>query len=158
MDVRLGHCTVITPENSTNVICCLRKIAYIRRQDRVSNTVVPQKFGTVGIEVIIIASQLHWVGHIAWMLDEWIPKQVFYSQLSSGQRSRGHPLLRYKDRLKDNLKACHMEISIIKAQDRPVWHQACHDGVKQFEEARTSNLEKSVDNIKHARQNGLRGS
>ena len=120
---------------------CLRKIANIRWQEQVPNTVVLQKCGTVGIEAIIIASQLRWVGHIARMPDERIPKRVFYGQLSSGQRSRGRPLLRYKDRLKDSLKACRMEISIDMAQDRPAWRRACHEGVERFEKARISNLE-----------------
>ena len=137
---------------------CLRKIANIRWQEQVPNTVVLQKCGTVGIEAIIIASQLRWVGHIARMPDERIPKRVFYGQLSSGQRSRGRPLLRYKDRLKDSLKACRMEISIEMAQDRPAWRRACHEGVERFEKARISNLEENVVNGKHLKQRDLQGS
>ena len=33
-----------------------------------------------------------------------LPKQVLYSQLSSGHRKRGHPRLRFKDTFKRNLK------------------------------------------------------
>ena len=51
---------------------CLRKIVNIKWQEHVTNTVVLQKCGTVGIEAIIIASQLRWVGHIARIPDKRI--------------------------------------------------------------------------------------
>ena len=75
------------------------------------------------------------------MPDICIPKQVFYRHLSSEQRSRGRPLLRYKDSLKVRLKACHMEINIKLAQNRPAWRRACHEGVERFEKAQIFNLE-----------------
>ena len=41
---------------------------------------------------------------IMWMSPDRLPKQVLYSQLSSGHRRKGRPRLRFKDTIKRNLK------------------------------------------------------
>ena len=43
-------------------------------------------------------------GHLMRMSPDRLPKQILYSQLTSGHRKRGHPLLRFKDTIKRNLK------------------------------------------------------
>ena len=90
------------------------------------------------------------------MPEERIPKQVSYGQLSSGQRSRGRTLLRYRDKLKDNFQACCMEISIVKAQDSDLRVA----GLAMMESSDSRKLasppsKKNVDNVKRARQHGL---
>ena len=37
-----------------------------------------------GIEAMLKRSQLRWVGHVQRMNDNRLPKQIFYSELSSG--------------------------------------------------------------------------
>ena len=67
-------------------MCCLRKIAGIRWQDRVSNTRVLEMCGISGIEAFLQQSQFHWVGHIVRMPNFRILKQAFFGQLASGCR------------------------------------------------------------------------
>ena len=43
-------------------------------------------------------------GHLMRMSPDRLPKQILYSQLSSGHRNRGRPRLRFKDTIKRNLK------------------------------------------------------
>ena len=45
-----------------------------------------------------------WTGHLMRMSPHRLPKQILYSQLSSGGRKRGHPRLRFKDTIMRNLK------------------------------------------------------
>ena len=58
-----------------------------------------------GMEAMLMRAQLRWVGHLQQMSDNRMVKQIFYSELSSGARSRGgakevlqrHPEANLKD-------------------------------------------------------------
>ncbi|KAK2182263.1 hypothetical protein NP493_359g06024 [Ridgeia piscesae] len=52
----------------------------------------------------LIRKNLRWTGHLMRMSLDRLPKQLLYSQLSSGHRKRGRPRLRFKDTIKRNLK------------------------------------------------------
>uniref|UniRef100_A0A0L8GRK0 Uncharacterized protein n=1 Tax=Octopus bimaculoides TaxID=37653 RepID=A0A0L8GRK0_OCTBM len=58
-------------------------------------------------EAIFIKIQLRWSGHLSRVIDIRIPKQLLFGQFSTG-RSVGRPFLRFKDKLKDNLKRCYI--------------------------------------------------
>ena len=122
---------------------CLRQIANIRWQDMVPNTEVLSRCNSTGIESLIIANQLRWSGHVARMSDRRIPKRIFYGQLTSGTRSLGAPLKRYKDQLKANLKKCSIndkEFATL-TNDRNKWRRRCHAGCETFESNRVKLLE-----------------
>ena len=53
-----------------------------------------------GIETMLKRAQLRWVGDVQRMNDNRLPKQIFYSELSSGVRNKGGQRKRYKDTLK----------------------------------------------------------
>ncbi|PFX27021.1 hypothetical protein AWC38_SpisGene8312 [Stylophora pistillata] len=78
--------------------------------------------------------------HIARMEDTRLPKQIFYSELSEGQRPRGRPRLRYKDTLKRSLKKCNISVDQWEnmANDRSAWPTATHKAVESFEHERRS--------------------
>ena len=57
-----------------------------------------------GIEAMLKTAELRWVGHVQRMNDNRLPKQIFYSELSSGVRNKGGQRKRYKDTLKQTLK------------------------------------------------------
>ncbi|XP_037782326.1 uncharacterized protein LOC119578773 [Penaeus monodon] len=56
----------------------LSMICNIKRQDRVSNLQVPEKYGLTSTECLIIKYQLRWTGHIVRMEDNRIPKTLLY--------------------------------------------------------------------------------
>ena len=63
--------------------------------DKVTNKEILERTGLPSVEDLLIRNNLRWTGHLMRMSLDRLPKQVFYSQLSSGQRKRGCPRLRY---------------------------------------------------------------
>ena len=102
-----------------------------------------QRAGLYSIEAKIIHSQLCWVGHVARMSDDRLPKQIFFSELDHGSRTRGRPLLRYKDTLRQAMTACAIDLSqwTSLAVDRSAWRGKIRMGVKQFEARRLTELD-----------------
>jgi len=122
---------------------CLRQIAGIKWQDRLTNTDVLQICGITGIEAFLLKAQLRWAGHVMRMSDDRVPKQVFCGQLAAGARPQCGPVRRYKDSLKENMKKCVMQPSTlsIDSQDCSKWRSQCQEAVKQFEDARVEVLQ-----------------
>ena len=72
--------------------------------DKVTNKDIPERTGLPSMEDLLIRKNLRWTGHLMRMSPDRLPKQVLYSQLSSGHRKRGRPRLQSKDIIKRNLK------------------------------------------------------
>ena len=72
--------------------------------DKVTNKEILERTGLPSMEDLLIRKNLRWTGHLMRMSPDRLPKQVLYSQLSSDQRKRGRPRLRFKDTIKRNLK------------------------------------------------------
>ena len=66
----------------------LRYLMGIKWQDKITSNEVLQRAKMDGIEAMLIRAQLRWVGHVQRMSDSRMPKQIFYSELSSGARSK----------------------------------------------------------------------
>ena len=91
-----------------------KKIAYMMRHlpsimritwmDKLTNKEILERTGLPSMEDLLIRKNLRWTGHLMRMSSDRLPKQVLYSQLSSGHRKRGRPRLRFKDTIKRNLK------------------------------------------------------
>ena len=82
----------------------LRLIMRITWIDKVTNKEILERIGLPSMEDLLIRKNLRWTGHLMRMSPDRVPKQVLYSQLSSGHRKRGRPRLRFKDTNKRNLK------------------------------------------------------
>ena len=82
----------------------LRSIMRITWMDKVTNKEILERTGLPSMEGLLIKKNLQWTGHLMGMSPDRLPKQVLYSQLSSGQRKRGRPRLRFKDTIKRNQK------------------------------------------------------
>ena len=82
----------------------LRSIMRITWMDKVTNKEILERTGLPSMEDLLIRKNLQWTGHLMWMSPDRLLKQVLYSQLSSGQRKRGRPRLRFKDTIKRNMK------------------------------------------------------
>jgi hypothetical protein len=83
---------------------CLRKLAGIKWQDMIPDTVVLDRAG-IPSSTLLMKSQLQRAGHIVRMPDHRMPKIIFYSEMLYGKRSRGGQKRRFKDTLKSSLKS-----------------------------------------------------
>ena len=122
----------------------LRQLERVKWQDRVTNAEVLRRCSITGIEAMIIKSQLRWSGHIARMLIDRIPKQIFYGEVESGQRPRGGQMKRYRDVLKSSMKASEINPDSWESDTlvRPGWRKICHTGMATFEANRLAKLTK----------------
>ena len=89
------------------------------------------------METMIIQKRLRWLGHVARMVDRRIPKAILYSEARDGSRKLGHPLLRYSDNCKHNMKLLDMNVDTWEecAQQRSLWKEKVTKGAKRHEQA-----------------------
>ena len=64
--------------------------------DKVTNNEILERIWLLSMEDQLIRKNLRWTGHLMRMSPDKLPKQVLYSQLSSGHRKRGRPRLWFK--------------------------------------------------------------
>ena len=129
----------------------LRHILNIKWQSHTPDSSVLERAGSSSVEKIVIKNQLRWAGHLVRMDDDRLPKRLFYGELPIGKRPRNRPKKRFRDCLKDSLKAVNINISDweLAAKDRCTWRASIHNGCNNFEKER---LEKSK--IKRAVRKG----
>ena len=116
----------------------LRSIMSIHWQDRVTNLEVLDRAKMISIEAMILKARLRWVGHVIRMDDHRLPKQLLYSELSSGKRSQGRPRMRFKDCVKSNIKQSGIPPKQLelRAADRPGWRAISTQAQDNLEERR----------------------
>ena len=121
----------------------LRQICRIKWTDKVPNYTVLQKCNIDGIEAFLMKNQLRWVGHTSRMNDARIPKMLMYGELTNAPRKVGRPLLRFKDKLKSNLKALDFDLHGWEdlSKQRDEWRSQIHLRVNKFEQQRKSSLQ-----------------
>ena len=80
--------------------------------------------------------RLRWLGHAHCMKDGRIPKDIFYGELASGRRTKGHPQLRYKDVCKRDMKALDINTDSWEelAADSMMWRSTLNQHLKSEEE------------------------
>ena len=107
---------------------CLRQIMGVRWQDRVTNTAVLEKEGSLSMHFMLCQHRLWWLGHVHRMEDGRIPKDLLYGQLALGCRPVGRPALRYKDVCKRDLKLMDINPDSWEklADDRDGWRRAAN--------------------------------
>ena len=101
----------------------LRSIMRITWMDKVTNKEIFKLTGLPSMEDLLIRKKLWWTGHLMRLSPDRLPKQVLYSQLSSGHRKRGRPRLRFKNIIKRNLKLRDIKIDswTSLSQQRDKW-------------------------------------
>ena len=101
----------------------LRSIMRITWMDKVTNKEILERTGLPSMEDLLIRKNLRWTGHLMTMSSDRLPKQVLYSQLSSGHRKRGRPRFRFKYTIKRNLKLRDIKIDswTSLSQQRDKW-------------------------------------
>ena len=77
------------------------------------------------------------------MEDSRLSKQIFCSELARGTRRQGGQTKRYKDSLKNSLRACDIPVKGWEhlAADRSAWRLATHNGAQASKERRLSQLD-----------------
>ena len=113
----------------------LRSILNIKWDDYVTNISVLEQVNAVSIESMIVKHRLRWSGRVARMSDARLPRQLLCSELTTGSRPRGRPLLRYKDQLKATFKKTGIDPRTWEttAANRSGWRQSISTGTAMFE-------------------------
>ena len=83
---------------------------------------------------LLSCPRLRWIGHIARLGDDRLPKQMLFGKLSAS-RPAGGPLLRWSDCVKKDLKHASIpEDSWLElAQDADTWKKLSKDGLSKWE-------------------------
>ncbi|VDL99669.1 unnamed protein product [Schistocephalus solidus] len=75
----------------------LRRILKLRWQDRIPDTKFLERTGILSIHAMRRQVQLRKIGHLVRMVDEQLPKRLFYGDVPTGAPQQGGQKRRYKD-------------------------------------------------------------
>ena len=97
------------------------------------------------------------MGHASRMSDGRIPKDILYGELAEERRSKGCPLLRYKDVCKRDMKAGGLDLDDLEnmMKDRDTWRQTVKTCTSNAEEKRLRDAEEKRTKRKEAQSNTL---
>ena len=118
----MQHCA-ISSGSTARFLCFNYTVNSLIVYHKVTNKEILERTGLPSMEDLLIRKNLRWTGHLMRMSSDRLPKQVLYSQLSSGHRKRGRPRLRFKDTIKRNLKLRDIKIDswTSLSQQRDKW-------------------------------------
>ena len=83
---------------------CLRIVLGTRLTDRISNSRLYEKCGSIPLSGAIMKERLRWLGHVLRMKDDRLPKIVLFGQPSGATRKAGRPFLGWEDVISKDLK------------------------------------------------------
>jgi hypothetical protein len=115
---------------------CLQRILGLIWMDRVPYTEILERSTCGSLEAIMAKQRLRWLGHVARMPDNRLPRQILYGQLAEGRRTIGGQYKRFKDCAKNTLKRCDIPSGEREAlsEGRLLWRTVCAEGLETFEE------------------------
>lgn len=116
----------------------IRHILEFTWQDRVTIAEVLSQASLFSVFTLLGQRRLRWLGHVRRMDEGCIPKDVLYSELTSGSRSHGRPQLRYKDVSKWDMTA--IDIDTASWEDVASDHKSCRSKLKYHLTARKDKL------------------
>jgi hypothetical protein len=123
---------------------CLRSILGVTWKDRIPNSVVLERTGSLDLYTLLRSRRLRWTGHVCRMDDARYPKALLYGELAYAPRQRGRPRLRFKDVVKRDLGAFNINTDDweVTASDRAQWHSAMRSGCQASKNEYLTFLEK----------------
>ena len=83
---------------------CLRIVLGTRLIDRISNSSLYEKCGSIPLSGAIMKERLRWLGHALRMKDDRLPKIVLFRKPSGATRKAGRPCLGWEDVINKDLK------------------------------------------------------
>ncbi|KAI8515757.1 hypothetical protein Bbelb_065700 [Branchiostoma belcheri] len=101
------------------------------RMDRVPNTTVLERSGSLSLHLLLCQRRLRWLGHVYRMEDGRIPKDILYGELVTGRCPVGRPALRFRDVCKRDMKCADIDPASWEqlAADRSEWRHAVKVGL-----------------------------
>ena len=87
--------------------------------------------------------QIHWLEQVHRMTDRRIPKDLLYSELASGKRGPGRPLLCFKNICKWNMKALDIDVNCCEelTSNQSLWKQELGSALKSGEARRQETVD-----------------
>ena len=79
--------------------------------DKVTNEEVLRRAGNRSVFQTLQIRCSRWLGHLRRMPGGFLPKEILYSELCTGSRPRGPPMLRFKDVAKRDIAALGVDMN-----------------------------------------------
>ncbi len=100
---------------------CLRKICRKTVLDMARVTDMRSQCKVTSVQNIVSYRRLRWLGHVARMPDDRLPKILLFASLQ-GEGVRGAPLKSWRDYVREDLQALKLNLTRYrKAKDRDAW-------------------------------------
>ena len=116
---------------------CLRGILGIsamqQRMEHISSVQVAKRcLMEESLEDMVITRRLCWLGHVAMMSEDRIPKKVLFGWLPQRRPAHGTKM-RWRDRVRRDLRKFHIDenTQFKECQERAVWQWNCRDGLRE---------------------------
>ena len=103
---------------------CLRKICKVSLKDKIRNETILGWCNVAKVSNIVSHRRLRWLGHLARMPDERLPKRVLFGHMD-GSGVRGNSQKQWVDYVREDLQFAGLSFTWWrKSQDRAVWRAA----------------------------------
>ena len=83
---------------------CLWIVLGTKLTDRISNSKLYEKCGSIPLSRAIMKERLRWLGHVLRMKDDRLPTIVLFGQPSGATQKAGRPCLGWEDVINEDLK------------------------------------------------------
>ena len=124
------------------VIRCLRIILGVSVKEKRRHTDIRARANIDTVETMVRKRRLRWLGHVARMDPERIPRQLLVCKFETGRRTVGGQKMRWADAVTKDLKRCKLDKDWRAiAQDRDKWNAMVESRVNDLN-AEAEELEK----------------
>ena len=103
---------------------CLRIVLGTRLTDRISNSRLYEKYGSIPLSRATVKERLRWLGHVLQMNDDRLPKIVLFGQPSGATRKADRRCLGWEDVTNKDLKGTSWEGVKREALNRLGWRRS----------------------------------
>ena len=135
------------------VMRCVRIILRVSLWEKQRNSVLRGKACLEKVETMLRRNRLRWLGHVARMNIERIPRMLLVSKPATGKRTVGGQKLRWADVVSGDLRKCGIEENWrLLAQEREKYRVTVDDKLTELNEAAEREEEAKKDEKKRRRE------